>query len=258
MNSLRLSASPWVVTCSAETIVPWMTSRSTPADEHGRRELQRVLRRDADRRRDPGVSHLLDPGGDQVRLAPARSRPPAAATTGGRRRAPASRSRAVDRRRVLVPGPEPLGVEHAEPAGLRRRRSRSSGLITASDGLVTSGMSNRKASICQAVEHVVDVAGTPGRDDRDLVEVVAPPGEPVQTDLDGVACTHVVSGLGSSGLRRSSGCHAGGSRSRPADVIRVSCPRSLQVGDRWPRRRSPSRPAGRRRAGGRPRTSAPR
>ena len=31
MNSLRLSASPPVVTCSAETIVPWMTSRSTPA-----------------------------------------------------------------------------------------------------------------------------------------------------------------------------------------------------------------------------------
>ena len=31
MNSLRFSASPAVVTCSAETIVPWMTSRSTPA-----------------------------------------------------------------------------------------------------------------------------------------------------------------------------------------------------------------------------------
>ena len=31
MNCLRFSASPCDVTCSALTMVPWMTSRSTPA-----------------------------------------------------------------------------------------------------------------------------------------------------------------------------------------------------------------------------------
>ena len=31
MNDLRFSASPLCWTCSAETMVPWMTSNSTPA-----------------------------------------------------------------------------------------------------------------------------------------------------------------------------------------------------------------------------------
>ena len=31
MNSLRLSGSAWLLTCSAETVVPRMTNMSTPA-----------------------------------------------------------------------------------------------------------------------------------------------------------------------------------------------------------------------------------
>ena len=168
--------------------MPWMTSRSTPGRQHRRRQLQGVLRGDADGGGDAGVAHLLDPGGDQVgldRLAVdlLQQRDRRRAGAGGLAQLP------VHRQRVLVAGPEALGVEHAQPAGLadRDRRRR------ADDGVRRAG--DQRDVEPEGVDlpgggDVVDVAGAPRRDDRDLVEVVAAAGEPVEADLDGVACAH--------------------------------------------------------------------
>jgi hypothetical protein len=156
--------------------------------EHDRGQLQRVLRRHPHGGGHPGVPHLLDPGGDQVglhRLAvDVLQQGHRRGTVGGLLPQPA-----VDPGGVVVAGPQPLGVEDAEPAGLadgdRGRR--------ADDGV-------RRARHQRDVEaegvdlpgggDVVDVPGAPGRDDRHLVEVVAPAGEAVEADLDGVARAH--------------------------------------------------------------------
>ncbi len=84
------------------------------------------------------------------------------------------------------------------------------GTIVSAEHVTTAGHAlNLKEFIAD-----LDVPGAPRRHDRDLVEVVAAAGEPVEADLDGVACAHV-SGSGSSVRRRSSGCRAGGSRRGP-------------------------------------------
>ena len=213
MKSLRLSASPEVVTCSAETIVPWMTSRSTPAASTAGASCRVCCGEIAHRRGDPRGAHLLDPRGDQVGLDRLgvdllQHRDRRGAAGGGLADA------GVGRRRVVVPGPQALGVEHAQPAGLadRDRGGR------ADDGVRRAG--DQRDLEPEGVDlpgggDVVGVPGAPGRDDRDLVEVVSPAGEAVEADLDGVACGHQVTGPGSWGLRPSSGCHAGGSRSGP-------------------------------------------
>ena len=87
---------------------------------------------------------------------------------------------------VVVPGPQPLGVEHAqpaEPADRDRGRRRHHGV----GRVVTSGMSNRKASICQAVETSSTLRVRRDGHDLDLVQVVAAPGQPAHADLDEVS-----------------------------------------------------------------------
>ena len=65
---LRLSGSDWLVTCSADTTVPWMTSRSSSASSSCSRERRNPLRRHRRARHDPAGPQLLDPGTDQFRL----------------------------------------------------------------------------------------------------------------------------------------------------------------------------------------------
>jgi hypothetical protein len=161
-----------------------------PGRQRRRGELERVLRGHADRRRDAGVAHLLDAGGDQVRLHRLgvdllQQRHRRGARGAGLAQPP------VHRGGVVVAGPEALGVEHAEPTGPADGDRR----VGADDGV--RGAGHQRDVEPERVDlpgggAVVDVAGAPGRDDRDLVEVVSPPGEPAHADLDRVSCSHVV------------------------------------------------------------------
>jgi len=56
MNCLRLSGSAWPETCSADTVVPRMTNRSTPASTTWLGELLGPLRRQRAGHGDPGVA----------------------------------------------------------------------------------------------------------------------------------------------------------------------------------------------------------
>jgi hypothetical protein len=171
-----------------------------------------VLGRDTHRRRHPAVGHLADPLGDQLRL----HRLAVDVLQQGERRSPVARGvteLAEDRLRVLVTGPQALGIEDAEPAG----PADGDGGRRADHGVRRAG--DQRDAEAEGVDlpggrDVVDVPGAPGRDDRDLVQVIAPPGEPVQPDLHGLACAHV-SDPGSSVLRRSSEYRGGGSPPGP-------------------------------------------
>ena len=119
MNSLRFSGSAWPETCSAETVVPRMTKRSTPASTTVlANSWVRCGESDAGDGH-AGVADLLEPRGDQLGAGSARRRSPASARVacaaleaGDLRRAAA---------RVVVPGPQALEVEHAEAAELAER-----------------------------------------------------------------------------------------------------------------------------------------
>ena len=115
MNSLRFSGSSVVDTCSAETMVPWMTRMSTPGVEDHRGQRQGVLRGDPHRHRAAAGAQLAGPARRSAPGGSARRTPPAAAWwRGASSSRPASSSRTL--RRVLVPGPQALDVEHAEAA----------------------------------------------------------------------------------------------------------------------------------------------
>ena len=119
MNSLRFSGSAWPETCSAETVVPRITNMSHAGVDDGLRELLGALRGQRAGDGDARVAHLLEPGGDQLgldRLGVDLLQPRAAA------RGPSSPATSASRsRRVVVPGPEALEVEHAETAVLAER-----------------------------------------------------------------------------------------------------------------------------------------
>ena len=57
MNDFRFSACPLACTCSAEMMVPWMISSSTPAAIAGPASVDGVLRGQPDRDRAAAVPH---------------------------------------------------------------------------------------------------------------------------------------------------------------------------------------------------------
>ena len=68
MNSLRLSGSVRVETCSAETTVPWITRMSSPASRTSFAYSLDPLRRERGAGRHAAVVDLLDPASDQLVL----------------------------------------------------------------------------------------------------------------------------------------------------------------------------------------------
>ena len=187
MKVLRFSggcASPTPETCSAETIVPWITSRSTPADEDRRRVAHRVLRRDAHRGDRAGVADLLDPLRDQLvahrlgvdPLQRRRSRPPGRART-------APRAPAAGRR---------TGSTALRRRARRDRRPRPTAPTVAGDIVASDGNADQRQVEPIGVDlpgqrDDVDVTGTPRRHDRDVVEGEATPSRPAEADLDAVS-----------------------------------------------------------------------
>ena len=67
MKRLRFSGSARPDTCSAETVVPRMTNRSTPASTTVRQNSWVRCGVSAPATVTPGGAHLLQPRGDQVR-----------------------------------------------------------------------------------------------------------------------------------------------------------------------------------------------
>ena len=68
MNCFRFSASSSALTCSAETVVPRITNRSTPGPRDDRGQLRDPVGRQRPGHRHPGGADLGDPLGDEVGL----------------------------------------------------------------------------------------------------------------------------------------------------------------------------------------------
>ncbi len=143
-------------------------------------QRQGVLRGDPNRRGHPAGGDLLDPRRDQVR--PHRF----GVDLLQQRRGRGIRIRVDDagelRQRVVVPGPEPFGVEHSEPAqstdlgdhgGAHRR---------------VGGLRDERDPEAEGVDlpgrgHVVDVPRATGGDHSDVGQPVALAGAPSHADL---------------------------------------------------------------------------
>ena len=169
MNCLRLSGSALPETCSADTVVPRMTNRSSPASITDCGVLLGQLRRQGAGHRDPAGAHLLDPLDHQVgldRLGVDLLQPPGRlARRAGRR----PRRAAARGRRTGSTGPRGRARRARRPArthsGRRRHhrvhRRRHDGDVEPV-GVDLPGH-----------RHLLGVAGTPARHDRDVVERVA-------------------------------------------------------------------------------------
>ena len=114
MNSFRLSGSARPLTCSADTVVPRMTNRSTPASTTLFHSCA-VARGERGGDGDTLGAYLLDPLGDEVgadRLGVDLLHSPVGQGVVERR------DLRKQRLGILVAGPEPLQVEHADAAEL--------------------------------------------------------------------------------------------------------------------------------------------
>ena len=181
MNSLRLSGSACEETCSALTVVPADHEHVHARVDDGLGELAGALWRQRPGHGDTGVADLAEPLGDQLvtdRLGVHLLEP------GGGLLTSEPRDLGQHRGRVLVAGPEPLEVEHAQAAEtaqrdrLRRRHHR----------VHRRGQDGQLEPV--GVDLPVDadllgVAGAPRRHDRHVVEGVraARPLGPADLDL---------------------------------------------------------------------------
>ena len=123
MKVFRLSGSPSLATRSAEMMVPWMTSRSMPADQQPRRQRLGVLRAHPHRGRHPGLADAGHRRGQQLGIQ--RRSVQLLQQPDGRRRLGFFGSGLGDLSdlggHVRVPADQPFAVEHsqtAEPAEL--------------------------------------------------------------------------------------------------------------------------------------------
>ena len=180
MNFFKFSGSARVDTCSADTVVPRITNRSTPAsstalwycavrwgDKRGRRD-------------DAAVADLLDARADQFfldRLGVDLAHPPHDVAFGQRR------DLVEHRLRVVVAGPETFEVEHAEtaePADLDREVGRD-------DAVHGAGNDRRLEAVGVDLPRDRDlfgIAGASRRHDRDVVEAVGTTTRLAHADLD--------------------------------------------------------------------------
>ena len=180
MNSFRFSGSTLVETCSAEITVPWIDEDVEPGLDR-----QLVVVADPLRgQRAAGDRALLldlgDPLADQLRL--------------DRLGVDLLQQLGRDRRRglrdslellvgVLVAGPDPLQVEHAEAAEavyLGGGRGADHAVHRRSDqGQLEAIRAERPSDV-----YVIGIAGPARRDDRDVVESVGAPPLLPSTDID--------------------------------------------------------------------------
>ena len=166
MNCLRLSGSARPETCSAETVVPLMTKMSAPGVHHRLVVPGGALRRERGGGDHPAPGHLLDPPADQLlldRLGVDLLQPP-----GGGLLAELGHLR-QQRLGVVEAGPQPLEVEHAEPAELADRdrgRGRDHAVHRAGDQRHAEPV----GVDLPGDRDLFRVAGPPGGHDADLVE----------------------------------------------------------------------------------------
>ena len=209
MKRLRLSGSVVFDTCSAETTVPWITSRSSSAARIAGASDSVRCGRHRGGGRDAGLLHLADAGRHQLgddRLLVHLLHP-------GRGLLVVELADLVEERgRVLVAGPQALEVEDAQAAQLaqldRGRRAHDPVHGGAHHGQVEAVGVDLPRDV-----DVLGVAGPPARDDRDVVEPVGPPSRLEDPDLDLSHCSP-------SGIRG-----AGTAHEPRRHVLRLNCER---------------------------------
>ena len=180
MNSLRFSGSAFEETCSARHGGPADHEHVDARVDHGLGELLGALRRQRSGHRDAGLADLAQPLGDQFALH--RLGVDLLHPTGGLD--PPQLGHLVKQRcRVVVPRPDALEVEHAEPAELAERDR----------GLRRHHRVHRRGQDRQFEAVGVDLPGdadllgvarAPRGHDRDVVEAVGAAGALGATDLE--------------------------------------------------------------------------
>ena len=201
MKRFRLSGSTVLETCSAETTVPWMTSRSSSAARMAGASSVGALGGDRGRRGDARLLHLADPLGHQLgldRLGVHLLHP------GGGLLVVELADLVEQGGRVLVAGPEPLEVEDAQPA----EAAQLDGRVRADHAVHGRRQQRQVEAVGVDLPGDVDVLGVAGPaagHDGDVVEPVGPAPRLEDADLD---LCHMPALRPSSSHRPSPGRHA--------------------------------------------------